>query len=413
MAETSREVWITGIGLVSSLAEGASAHWQHLAGEASPRPVIDNDRFAPYAVHPLVALDFTKQIPKTSDRRQMERWQQIGVYTAGLALADAGLAGDQSTLDRVDLTIAAGNGERDLALDARVLTALGTSEAPEPILNQELALGLRPTLYLGQLSNLLAGNISIVHKATGSSRTFKGEELAGVSAVADAAHRIADNQGDVFLAGGALNAEREDLLLGCEISHTLATGPYKSVWERNPLGGGLVPGSVGAFLVLEASDHARSRGAVPYARLSRIVSDRALRHREKSTDTATRLFDKLALQPENGRLAVLSGASGVEPVTTEEQNFLERVEQRGFKSCVRSWGSVLGHGMEAHFIAGVALAALAISKKTFYPPFDATEIEADRSTPTDRILVTCFGHWRGEGLALVESASESARESAE
>jgi len=43
--------------------------------------------------------------------------------------------------------------------------------------------GLRPTLFLAQLSNLLAGNISIVHGVTGSSRTFMGEEVAGVDAV--------------------------------------------------------------------------------------------------------------------------------------------------------------------------------------------------------------------------------------
>lgn len=408
MAEASREVWITGIGLVSSLGEGAQAHWQRLAGETPPHPVVDSERFAPYAVHPLLALDFAKQIPRTSDRRQMERWQQIGVYAAGLALADSGLSGDPSMLDRVDLTIAAGNGERDLALDARVLATLETSAAPDVTLNENLAAGLRPTLYLGQLSNLLAGNISIVHKATGSSRTFKGEELAGLSAVADASRRIAAGQGDVFLTGGALNAEREDLLLGCEITHTLAPGPYRSVWERGAHGGGLVPGSMGAFLVLEASDHARRRGAVPYARLSRVLSDRAPRHREKSTDTAARLFDDLALQPESGHLAVLSGASGVEPVTTEERNFLDGMKRRGFSPCVRTWGNVLGHGIEAHLIAGLALAALAVSKGTFYPPFAAMEAETDTTTAANRILVTCFGHWRGEGLALVEAANASA-----
>ena len=50
---------------------------------------------------------------------------------------------------------------------------------------------LRPTLFLAQLSNLLAGNISIVHGVTGSSRTFMGEEAAGVDAVRIAlcAHR--------------------------------------------------------------------------------------------------------------------------------------------------------------------------------------------------------------------------------
>lgn len=406
MAETSREVWITGIGLVSSLAEGADAHWQALAGETSPRPAIDATRFAPYTVHPLVPLDVAKQIPKTSDQRQMERWQRIGVYAAGLALSDAGLSGDQSLLDRVDLTIAAGNGERDLALDARVLAALETSSTPEPVLNRELAAGLRPTLYLGQLSNLLAGNISIVHKATGSSRTFKGEEMAGISAVSDAVRRIAAGQGDIFLTGGALNAEREDLLLGCEITHTLAAGPYRSVCERGPQGGGLVPGSLGAFLVLEASDHALRRGAPPYARLSCVLSERAHRHRETSTAAAERLFDEIALRLEDGDLAVLSGASGVEPVTREERDFLKGLERRGFNPRVRTWGSVLGHGIEAHAFAGLALAALAISKGAFYPPFGATEAGTD--APADRILVTCFGHWRGEGLALVEPTRESA-----
>ena len=405
MAETSHEVWITGIGLVSSLADGADAHWQALTGETSPRPIVDAVRFAPYAVHPLVALDFAKQIPKTSDQRQMERWQRIGVYAAGLALSDAGVAGDEPLLDRVDLTIAAGNGERDLALDARVLAALESSTTPETVLNRELATGLRPTLYLGQLSNLLAGNISIVHKARGSSRTFKGEETAGVSAVSDAARRISAGQGDIFLTGGALNAEREDLLLASEIVNALASGPHTSVWERGSHGGGgLIPGSVGAFLVLEASDHARRRGAVPYARLSRVFSERAHRHRERTASAAERLFDELAVPPGTANLAVLSGASGVEPVTSEERNFLTGLERRGFNPRVRAWGSVIGHGIEAHFFAGLALAALAISKGAFYPPFGAPEADTGSPTPTDRVLVTSFGHWRGKGLALVESA---------
>ena len=42
---------------------------------------------------------------------------------------------------------------------------------------------LRPTLFLAQLSNLLAGNISIVHGVTGASRTFMGEESSGVDAI--------------------------------------------------------------------------------------------------------------------------------------------------------------------------------------------------------------------------------------
>ena len=72
---------------------------------------------------------------------------------------------------------------------------------------------LRPTLFLAQLSNLLAGNISIVHGVTGSSRTFMGEESAGIDAVRIALSRIGAGQSDIALVGGSYNGERPDLLM--------------------------------------------------------------------------------------------------------------------------------------------------------------------------------------------------------
>ena len=84
MAESAREVWITGIGIVSCLGEGPDAHWQKLT-EAQPH--ADTTSFAPFVVHPLAPINFDAQIPKKGDQRQMENWQRIGTYAAGLALA--------------------------------------------------------------------------------------------------------------------------------------------------------------------------------------------------------------------------------------------------------------------------------------------------------------------------------------
>ena len=81
---------------------------------------------------------------------------------------------------------------------------------------------LRPTLFLAQLSNLLAGNISIVHGVVGSSRTFMGEEAAGVDAVRIACARIAAGPGRP-LPGRRLptTRERPDILLHYELGGTL------------------------------------------------------------------------------------------------------------------------------------------------------------------------------------------------
>ncbi|MEE9359888.1 MAG: beta-ketoacyl-ACP synthase, partial [Hyphomicrobium sp.] len=393
----------------SSLGEGGGAHWALLAGDDGDR-VVDETSFAPYPVHPLGDIDFSAQIERKGDLRQMGPWQRIGVYAAGLALEDAGLAGRQELLDETQLIVAAGNGERDEAADGAVLKALADAArlrgASGGVLNKTLQTTLRPTLYLAELSNLLAGNISIVHGVSGSSRTYKGEEMAGVSAVEDAVRRIVNAQGQLFLVGGAFNAERADLTLAYELSGALWHGPFKSVWERAGEGGGFVMGSLGAFLVLEADAHARARGKKPYAKIAGVASGRSKRSR--NDDGAVRsvdaLLDSLVLGLDEGPLGVLSGASGVEPATGDELSWLDGLENRGIAPAIRAYGTMLGHSVEAHFPAGLALAALAVSRNGFFRPFDNSGRERSVDRQAERILVTGWGHWRGEGLALVETA---------
>jgi 3-oxoacyl-[acyl-carrier-protein] synthase II len=400
---SDRQVWVTGIGLLSSQGEGVTDHLR-LLDAATAVPVVDATRFAPWPVHPLVSFDVTKYISKASEQRQMGQWQRAGVYAAGLALADARLMDRPDLLDKTDVVIAAGNGERDLGLDSKILEAI-TAESPGGQLNEALAKGLRPTLYLGELSNLLAGNISIVHKATGSSRTFKGEEMAGVAAVENAVRRIHAGQGDLFLVGGGLNAEREDLLLNYELGGNLWARAFEPVWRRGEAGGGFVPGSVGAFLVLESRTHAESRGAQPYARITSVVSDRSRRRPGEARDCVSRLFRAVCSDLSPGPIAILSGASGVEPVTRDEMEFLQGLKGDGYSPAMRAYGTLLGHTVEAHFPLGVALAALALREGRFYPPLDSSGVEERFEGAPDRVLLTGLGHWRGEGLALVQSAA--------
>ena len=57
-------------------------------------------------VHTLAPVEFDKQIPKKGDQRQMEPWQRIGTYAAGLALDSAGLKGKPEFLSRMSSIIA-------------------------------------------------------------------------------------------------------------------------------------------------------------------------------------------------------------------------------------------------------------------------------------------------------------------
>lgn len=391
MADAGRETWITGIGIVSSLGEGPEAHWQKLT---ESKPGADVTTYAPFIVHPLAPINFDAQISK-KEQRQMENWQRIGTYAAGLALDSAGVKDKPEILSRMDMIVAAGGGERDLAVDSNILSGIRNAADPDAFLNERLMSDLRPTLFLAQLSNLLAGNISIVHGVTGSSRTFMGEESAGIDAVRIAHARISAGQSDIALVGGSHNGERPDLLMLYQFANMALKDEFKPVWQRN--GGGFALGSLGAFLVIESSEHAKARGAKPIARLSAVVSDRADREPGAVLGALTRLWDKVKDKVQSGHAAVLSGATGADPATGDELAFLA---EHG-DLAVRSTGTYLGHGLEPQFTMNLALAAIALGHGKLFPP-DASGVEKPMDGDLRQVLVTGIGHWRGEGLALVE-----------
>jgi 3-oxoacyl-[acyl-carrier-protein] synthase II len=258
---------------------------------------------------------------------------------------------------------------------------------------------LRPTLFLAQLSNLLAGNISIVHGVTGSSRTFMGEESSGVDAVRVAMSRIAAGQSKVALVGGSQNAERDDMLLLYALGSFLLKDRYRPVWERSTQPG-VAPGSLGAFVVVEARGHALARGASPIARLSAVRSARADRGQAGAISRSlAQMWQQLEALDDANHLAVISGATGVEPATGEERAFLAQHP----KVAVRATGSHLGHGLEPQFVMNVAIAALAVGRGILFPPCDGSGMEQPMEGPLTQAVVTGVGHWRGEGLALVEA----------
>lgn len=391
----NNKVLITGIGIISSLGEGIEAHWNALNAKDGPK--LDTENFAPYTVHPLGEVDWSLQIPKRGDQRQMEKWQRLGTYAAGLALEDAGIKGDEDLCATMDMVVGAGGGERDVTVDTQILE-LGRSfdehdAARGIMLNEQLSTELRPTLFLAQLSNLLAGNISIVHKVTGSSRTFMGEEGAGISAIETAAARICSGQSTHALVGGSYNAEHFDMILGHELGGLLKHDGWSDIWERqNSAGGGMISGSGGVFLVLESAEHAAKRGARAYAEIENVSAsliDRENASLNEKTEELVSLAGTADL--------VISGASGAHAATKSEKDVLDNtgVAYRGISAQI-------GHLREAQFPLSVALAALSVWKGQAIPALSDTETATNK--PVAAALATTIGATRAEGVARLIKA---------
>lgn len=394
---SNNQVVVTGIGLVSSLGEGWEANWRALTGEPV-QPNIDNERFAPYPVHPLPEIDWSTQISKRGDLRQMDAWQRLGVHTAGLALDDAGMKGDEALCGTMDMIVAAAGGERDQEVDEAILDAAQSRNDRDVLLNEKLTTELRPTLFLAQLSNLMAGNISIVHKVTGSSRTFMGEEGAGISAVEQSVARIRSGQSTHALVGGAYQTESLDFLLTFELGCHLHQGSWKPLWQRREEpGGGLILGSGAAFLVLEDRAHAEVRGAKIYAAIDQVVSRQAKRKPDNFASSLSSMFGQIASDKPTDLL--VSGASGAHLPTSAEAEALAN----STASVVWAFSAATGHLKEAQFPFAIALAVMAINSNRSYPVF-SPDAEKAHDGPVTSAIATTVGYHRSEGAARIVKA---------
>ena len=98
---------------------------------------------------------------------------------------------------------------------------------------------------------------------------------------------------------------------------------------------------------------------------------------------------------------MISGATGAEPATSEERAWLKSMPDVP----VRATGTYLGHGLEPQFAMNIALATLALGREKLFPGAATSGVERGYEGPLDRVAVTAGGHWRGEGMALVEKVT--------
>lgn len=229
-----------------------------------------------------------------------------------------------------------------------------------------------------------------------------GEELAGSNAFKLGCDLVAEGSHDVALVGGAFNAERWDLLLLYGFGQFLWPHEYQPITLRCERGGGCILGSMAAFLVLEAREHALAREAAVWCRVGDMAQRRTPRHRGDVANALNEMWRAIA-PPHGGPTgAVISGASGVAPWTEEESAALTSVNSADVP--LRYPGSLFGHGMEASFLFNVGLAALALRHGCVYRPQAGDPPGHCESTDIDSVLVTGLGHFSGETAALLYHA---------
>ena len=231
-----------------SIAVTGFAHKQFTLAAGSP------------AKSEIYAFDPSDQVSSRSEIRAQGPSQLLATYVAGLALDGAGIKNSKELLADVDIYVATRGGERDTALDDKILHRIVSESAWGEALNAELS-NLRPSLFLAQLQNIFAANISISFGITGRSITFMGGADAGVKALMQAIQRVQSGSAKAALIGGVFNGDRPDIR---EFYAADMVADDANDFKRCELGQGA------GFLVLELEEQAAARGALNAIKLSPI-----------------------------------------------------------------------------------------------------------------------------------------------
>ncbi len=259
-----RRVVLTGRGVVSPLGVGIEEHWEALCAGVSAIvrvPRLEALGLATARGGEIVESLLDAHLGRLSRKQQKlyNRATLLGMLAASLAVEDAGLAGAPLDPDRIGVVL----GVNVLAWSLDAMTEyLVAAESPVQAGTLDMARAnafcmhnINPLDYgLKTLPNLAAGHLAIAHNARALCRALTDGPLGGAHAIGQACRLISEGELDVALCGGT-DAPLEELVY----STSAGLGLLASDDEQRP---GAIDGEGAGILVLEAAEHAQSRGAV-------------------------------------------------------------------------------------------------------------------------------------------------------
>ena len=262
-----RRVVVTGLGLVTPLADGVEESWRRiLAGESGAGPITSFDPsnvITQYACEvPLGdGSDGTfnadaYMAPK--EQRKVDTFILFGLAAAQQAVEDSGwMPEDTEALERTGVLIGSGIG----GLNSIANTTL--------LMKEKGARRVSPFFVPGALINLISGQVSIRYGFKGPNHSVVTACSTGAHAIGDASRLIQHGDADVMVAGGAEAAICEIGIAGFNACKALSTkrgdDPKAASRPYDADRDGFVMGEGAGIVVLEEYEHAKARGAKIYA----------------------------------------------------------------------------------------------------------------------------------------------------
>ncbi|WP_299376645.1 beta-ketoacyl-ACP synthase II [uncultured Tateyamaria sp.] len=262
-----RRVVVTGLGLVTPLADGVEASWSRiLDGQSGAGPITGFDPEG-------LATTYACEVPlgdgsdgtfnadaymAPKEQRKVDTFIMFGMAAAQQAVEDSGWM-PEGTEDRERTGVLIGSGIGGLNSIANTAVMM-EEKGPRRV---------SPFFVPGALINLISGQVSIKYQFKGPNHSVVTACSTGAHAIGDAARLIMLGDADVMVAGGAEAAICKIGIAGFNACKALSTkradDPKAASRPYDADRDGFVMGEGAGIVVLEEYEHAVARGAKIYA----------------------------------------------------------------------------------------------------------------------------------------------------
>jgi 3-oxoacyl-[acyl-carrier-protein] synthase II len=315
----SRDVLITGIGVITPQAIGSDAFIRRITGTTEPCWSTDTGA--------IVESEYLHLLNARRVRR-MSEYVKLTLAATALAMADAKVEAAQEFASNCAVVLGSTHGSSDFS-----------STYYREIVRQGF-IGANPVLFAEGVPNAAAAHLSLMLGVKGACQTIIGSRTAGLDALHLASLRIAAGEWDRAIVGAG--EEYSSLVNGayqhCGL-HAGAAGAAPSA------GKGFVTGSGAVAFILEGREVAERRGAAARGQIIRGASFRG--RPNESVESTLRVLQRLGETQ-----AVLASFDGT---------WIDRTELAALRRAApeRIISSLYGHTAE-HFSAMPLLAIAAV-----------------------------------------------------
>ncbi len=361
------EVVITGVGCVTPIGTGTEQLWEGLRARRSA--VREVTRFDPTPFRTRIAAEIDDFVPadylSRKAVRRLDRFSQIGVAAARLAVSDAELVFERENRDRIGVMMGS------------ALGGISHAEAQATVYIQNGLRCVNANLALSVFGGAVSCNIAMAFGLTGPNATNAMSCASGTIGIGDALHAIRSGSADVMLAGGA-EAPLAPLCFGSfTIIRAMSTRNDDPATASRPFDrdrDGFVMGEGAAVLVLERRDRALARGAKLYAEVVGYALTNDAYHMTAPRPDGREAARAMTLALEDARIAAhevgyvnAHGSSTPLNDTTETLAIKQVFGQHAYRLMVSGTKGYYGHPLGASGAIEAAICALGMTRN-WLPP---------------------------------------------